>query len=78
MLASAAEKIGGPRYRPNPSGCPSMSPDTVSDIGARRCQNARNQRRTGAGEIGRVKITPTFKTATDGSAKLMSEWMNPQ
>ena len=39
-------------------------------------RNARNQLRTGAGEIARVKITPTFETLLDGPAKLMSEWMD--
>jgi hypothetical protein len=40
-------------------------------------RNAKNQLRTGAGEIDRVKIGPTFKTPLDGSDNLMSEWMNP-
>jgi hypothetical protein len=39
-------------------------------------RNARNQRRTGAGEIGRMKMTPTFKTPLDRLAKLMSRWVN--
>jgi hypothetical protein len=34
--------------------------------------NARNRLKTGAGEIGRVQVTPTFGTLFDGPAKPMS------
>ena len=58
------------------SGCRKYSRDSFCDNGeirARRRQDARSQLSTGAGEIGRMKITPTFETRGDGPAKLMSE-----
>jgi hypothetical protein len=42
-----------------------MSPDTVSDIEPEAVRNAGSRLRAGAGEIGRMKVKPTFKTALD-------------
>jgi hypothetical protein len=40
-------------------------------------RNTKNQLRTGAGEIGRVKATSAFVTALDGPTNFRSEWMSP-
>jgi hypothetical protein len=39
-------------------------------------RNARNYSRTGAGEIGHVKLTPTFPDSFEGLRIQVSEWMS--
>ena len=64
MLPNAAEKIGGTRYRPERrfvmSGRDLRTPFKTSE--PEGFENGRSQLRTGAGEIGRAKITPTGLT----------------
>jgi hypothetical protein len=56
-------------------GCPSKRRTPFKTSEPEGVRNARSQLRTGAGEIGRAKITPTFETPLDGSDNLMSEWL---
>ena len=45
------------------TGCPSKPSDTVLDPKPQAVKNARSQLRAGAGESGRTKVKPIFKTA---------------
>ena len=69
MLPNDAEKIGGPRYRPDRRF--GMSEETsghrLRHLSSKRSE-MRESSETGAGEIGRVKIAPIFETLLDRPA----------
>jgi hypothetical protein len=70
-IAKAGEKVGGKRISPWASDSDvrrNLQTSFQTNVKAEPegVKNARNELRTGAGEIGRVKVTPTFGTEFDG------------